>query len=343
MKNKLILLIYTTLMSASLLFAQSEYKILSRIHLEGDGGWDYLTVDEATNRLFVSHGTMVQVVDLSTGMLAGTIPDLKGVHGIAIAGNLNKAFISCGRDSSVVVVNLKTLKFMAKVKVTGANPDAILYDPYSHKVLTYNGGSANATVLDAKTLKVVETIPLDGKPEFSVTDGKGKIYVNNEDKNMVYVINAKTLKVEQKWSITPGEEPTGLAIDKVKHRLFSVTDKQMIILDSETGKVVANVPIGERVDGVVFDPGKKRAYSSNGEGSVTVVEEVNENEFRVVETITTQPGARTIGINTKTHRIYLSTAEFGPTPEPTIENPRPRPTIKPGTFTVLEIGYLEGF
>ena len=343
MKNKLILLVYTTLMSASLLFAQSEYKILNRIHLDGDGGWDYLTVDEATNRLFVSHGTMVQVVDLSTGMLAGTIPDLKGVHGVAIAGNLNKAFISCGRDSSVVVVDLKTLKFMAKVKVTGANPDAILYDPYSHKVLTYNGGSANATVLDAKTLKVVETIPLDGKPEFSVTDGEGKIYVNNEDKNMVYVINAKTLKVEQKWSITPGEEPTGLAIDKVKHRLFSVTDKQMIILDSETGKVVANVPIGERVDGVVFDPGKKRAYSSNGEGSVTVVEEVNENEFRVVETITTQPGARTIGINTKTHRIYLSTAEFGPTPEPTIENPKPRSTIKPGTFTVLEIGYSKGF
>jgi YVTN family beta-propeller protein len=340
MTKNLIFLSFSVLMS-SLAFSQSEYKIISRIPLEGDGGWDYLTVDEATNRLFVSHGTRVQVVDLSSGKLVGTVYDLKRVHGIAIAQDLNKAYISCGEDSSVVVIDLKTLKSIAKVKVSGANPDAILYDQFSQQVFTYNGTSKDATVLDAKTYKVVATIPLDGKPEFSVTDGKGKIYVNNEDLNMVYEINATTLKVDKKWSISPGEEPTGLAFDKKTHRLFSVTDKLMIISDSQTGKVVTTVPIGSRVDGVMFDPEKKRAYSSNGEGSVTVVEEVNENEFKVVETIPTQPGARTIGINTKTHRLYLPTAEFGPAPAPTTENPNPRPSIKPGTFVILEIGFVK--
>jgi DNA-binding beta-propeller fold protein YncE len=340
MTKKLLALSFSVLMS-SLAFSQSEYKIINRIQLEGDGGWDYLTVDEATNRLFVSHGTRVQVVDLNTGKLAGTIPDLKRVHGIAIAQDLNKAYISCGGDSSVVVINLKTLKFIAKVKVSGVNPDAILYDPFSQRVFTYNGTSKDATVLDAKTFKVVATIPLDGKPEFSVTDGKGKIYVNNEDLNMVYEINASTLKVDKKWSIAPGEEPTGLAFDKNTHRLFSVTDKLMVISDSQTGKVIATVPIGERVDGVMFDPEKRRAYTSNGQGSVTVVEEVNENEFKVIETISTQVGARTIGINTKTHRIYLPTAEFGPTPAATTENPNPRPSIKPESFVILEIGYVK--
>jgi YVTN family beta-propeller protein len=322
-------------------YAQTDkpaYKILSKIHLEGNDGWDYLTVDENSNRLFLSHGTQVQVVDLTTGKLAGSVPNLKGVHGIAIAHDLNKAFISCGRDSSIVIVDLTTLKFISKLKVTGANPDAILYDGFSHKVFTFNGRSSNATVIDAKTYKIEATIPLEGKPEFSVTDGKGKIFVNNEDNSTIYVINATTLKVEQKWPIAPGEGPSGLAIDLKNHRLFSVTDKLMVILDSEKGNIVATVPIGDGVDGVMFDPGMKRAYSSNGEGTVSVVEEVNPNSFKVVETIPTQKGARTIGINTKTHRIYLPTAEYGETPAATKENPRPRPSIKPGTFTILEIG-----
>ncbi len=330
------------MVAATFAFGQSsEYKILNKIHLEGDGGWDYLTVDESTHRLFVSHSTQVQVVDLKTGKMVGAVPDLNGVHGIAIAADLNKAFISCGRDSSIVIVDLKTLKFISKVKVTGANPDAILYDAHSHKVFTFNGRSANATVVDAMTHKVVATIPLDGKPEFSATDENGKIFVNNEDKSMVYTINSNTLQVEQKWSIAPGEEPSGLAFDKVNNRVFSVTDKLMVISDTKNGKVVTTVPIGENVDGVVFDPEKKRAYSSNGDGTVTVVQEVTANEFKIVETIASQRGARTIAINTKTHRLYLPTAEFGPAPEPTKENPHPRPTIKPGTFTILEIGYVK--
>jgi len=319
----------------------SEYKIINTFHLVGDGGWDYLSIDESSNRLFVSHGTQVQVVDLSSGKLIGSVPGLSGVHGIAIAAEINKAFISCGRDSSVVIVDLKTLKFIDKIKVTGANPDAILYDSYSHRVFTFNGRSANATVIDAYTHKIVTTIALDGKPEFAVTDGNGKIFVNNEDKSMIYVINSNTLQVEQKWTIEPGKEPSGLAFDKANHRLFSVTDKLMVIVDSENGKIVATVPIGEGVDGVAFDPIKKRAYSSNGEGTVSVVQEGTPNEFNVVETITTQRGARTIGINTKTHRIYLPTGEFGPVPKPTPENPRSRPTAKPGTFTILEVGYIK--
>lgn len=322
-------------------FAQSQYKITNRLHLSGDGGWDYLAMDTESNRLFVSHGTQVLVVDVVTGKEIASIPNMKGVHGIAIANDLNKAFISSGRDTSVVVVDLKTLAFVAKVKVSGLNPDAILYDAFSHKVFTFNGGSANATVLDANTYAVVATIPLDGKPEFSVTDGKGKVYVNNEDNSKIYVINSSTLKVITSWALAPGEEPTGLAFDKVNHRLFSVCDKLMVIVDSESGKIITTLPIGEGCDGVAFDPEKKRAYSSNGEGTVTVVEEVNANEFKVVETITTQRGARTIGINTKTHKIYLPTAEFGKAPEPTKETPNPRPPVKPGTFTLLEIGYAK--
>lgn len=320
---------------------KTEYKILNKIKLEGDGGWDYLAVDESTDRLFVSHSTQVQVIDLKSGKQVGAVANLNGVHGIAVAPNLNKAFISCGRDSSVVIVDLKTLSFIAKVKVTGANPDAILYDPYSNKVFTFNGRSANATVLDASSHKVVATIPLDGKPEFSVTDGMGKVFVNNEDKSMVYEINSNTLKVAKKWSIAPGEEPSGLAFDKINQRLFSVTDKIMVISDAKNGKVVTTVPIGESVDGVAFDPAKKRIYTSNGDGSVTVVQEVTPDEFKVIETIPTQRGARTIAINTKTHRIYLPTAEFGPTPEATKENPNPRPKLIPGTFTILEIGYIK--
>lgn len=326
--------------AAMVTFGQnSEYKILNKIILEGDGGWDYLTVDESTDRLFVSHSTQVQVIDLKSGKQVGVISNLNGVHGIAVAPNLNKAFISCGRDSSVVVVDLKTLSLITKVKVTGANPDAILYDPHSNKVFTFNGRSANATVLDASSYKVVATISLDGKPEFSVTDGMGKVFVNNEDKSMLYEINSNTLQVGMKWSIAPGEEPSGLAYDKANQRLFSVTDKIMVISDAKNGKVVTTVPIGENVDGVAFDPGKKRIYTSNGDGSVTVVQEISPNEFKVVETIPSQRGARTIAINTKTHRIYLPTAEFGATPEATKENPNPRPKILPGTFTILEIGY----
>jgi YVTN family beta-propeller protein len=189
------------ILSSFSLCAQSNYKIVNKIHVEGDGGWDYISVDEVNGRIFASHATVAQAIDIKTGKLAGTIPDTKGIHGIAIANDLNKGFTSNGRDSSVTVFDLKTLAVITKIKVTGQNPDAILYDPFSQKVFTFNGRSSNSTVIDAKENKVIGTIPLDGKPEFSVTDGKGKIYVNIEDKSVINQINATTLKVEQHWSI----------------------------------------------------------------------------------------------------------------------------------------------
>jgi len=313
------------------------YKIVQRIHLEGDGGWDYLTADDATGMLYVSHGKMVNVVDMSTGKSVTTITDVNGVHGIAIAPEFNKGFISNGPDSNVTVFSTKDYSIIEKVKITGKNPDAIIFEPFTKTIITWNGRSSNATVIDAKTDKVIQTIPLAGKPEAAVSDGMGKVFVNIEDKSEVCMINAKTWKVEQTWSIAPGEGPSGLALDNETHRLFSATNKLMVVLDAETGKVITTLPTGSGVDGAGFDPGLKRAYSSCGEGLLTVVQEENKNSFKVLANVPTQAGARTISVSAKTHRIYLQTAEYGPTPEKTTDNPRPRPSMKPGTFTVLVV------
>ena len=313
------------------------YKIVQRIHLEGDGGWDYLTADDATGMLYVSHGKMVNVVDMSTGKSVTTITDVNGVHGIAIAPEFNKGFISNGPDSNVTVFSTKDYSIIEKVKITGKNPDAIIFEPFTKTIITWNGRSSNATVIDAKTDKVIQTIPLAGKPEAAVSDGKGKVFVNIEDKSEVCMINVKTWKVEQTWSIAPGKDPSGLALDNETHRLFSATNKLMVVLDAETGKVITTLPTGSGVDGAGFDPGLKRAYSSCGEGLLTVVQEENKNSFKVLANVPTQAGARTISVSAKTHRIYLQTAEYGPTPEKTTDNPRPRPSMKPGTFTVLVV------
>jgi YVTN family beta-propeller protein len=317
--------------------ATSGYKIVQKIPLQGDGFWDYLNADDATGMLYVSHGKMVNVVDLKTGKEVATITDVNGVHGIAIAPEFKKGFISNGADSSVTVFNTTDFSVIEKVSVKGKNPDAILYEPFSKTIITWNGRSSNATVIDAKTDKVIQNISLAGKPEAAASDGKGKVFVNIEDKSEVCMINVKTWKVEQTWSISPGEGPSGLALDIENHRLFSATDKLMVILDSETGKVITTVVTGGRVDGAGFDPGLKRAYSSCGEGVLTVVQEENPNSFKVLENVPTQAGARTISVSAVTHRIYLPTAEFGPAPEKTADNPRPRPALKPGTFTVLVV------
>lgn len=314
--------------------AQSHYKIVNKFHIEGNGGWDYISVDETNSRIYVSHATVAQAIDIKTGKLIGTIPDTKGIHGIAFAPALNKGFTSNGRDSSVTVFNLKTLAVITKIKVTGKNPDAILFDPFSQKVFTFNGGSSNATVIDAKDNKVVATITLDGKPEFPATDGKGTIFVNIEDKSKISVIDAKTLKVTKSWPIAPGEEPSGLALNNQSHRLFSVcSNKLMVITDAETGKVVTTLPIGDRCDGVAFDPEYRRAYSSNGEGTITVVQEEDANRFKVLETINTQKGARTIAVDKETHHLYLPTAEFGTTVVANNHNS----AVKPDSFVVLDV------
>ncbi len=309
---------------------KSSYKIINRIHLDGDGGWDYLTMDDAAGLLYVSHGTVVQVVDVKTSKVIATIDDTKGVHGIAIASEFGKGYISCGKDSTVVVFDIKTYKTLNRVKVNGSNPDAILYDPFSKNVFAFNGRSKNVTVIDAKSDKVTGSIPVEGKPEFAATDEKGKVYVNIEDKNKLCVINSQTLKVENSWPVAPVDEPSGLAIDNVSHRLFTVSDSHLAVIDAKTGTVIASLTIGNRVDGVAFDTGLKRAYSANGEGTMTVVGEVN-GTYKVIENVTTQKGARTIAVDSKTHHIYLPTAEFREG-----ESDKRRAMV-PGTFMVLEI------
>jgi YVTN family beta-propeller protein len=324
--------------SSTILKSQSSYKISNKIKVEGEGGWDYLISDDVTNRLFISHGMVVNVVNETNGQLIGTIPDTKGVHGIALAKDLNKGFISNGKDTSVTIFDMTTLATITKIKITGKNPDAILYDPFSQKVFVYNGRTSNATVIDAKTNTVAATIELPGKPEFSVTDEKGKVYVNIEDKSKICVINSTTLKVEQTWSLDDGKEPSGLALDNKNHRLFAVCDnKLMLILDAQTGKIITSLPIGENVDGAAFDPEKERAYSSNGDGTLTVVQGTNGGNYKVLENVVTQKSARTITINKETHHVYLSAAEFGDAPAATAENPKPRPSIKPGSFTIIDI------
>lgn len=320
------------------LTAQSSYKMAGKFPVAGDGGWDYISVDESNGRLFISHGSVAQAIDIKTGKLSGTIPDAKGIHGIAVADGLNKGFTSNGRDSSVTVFNLNTLEVIKTIKIEGRNPDAILFDPFSQKIFVFNGGSASATVIDAITETVVKNISLDGKPEFSVTDGKGKIFVNIEDKNCINVINSSTLTVQQRFTIAPGEEPSGLAFDAANHRLFSVcSNNLMVITDSESGKIVTTLPIGSRCDGVAFDPTLKRAYSSNGEGTITVVQEEDADHFTVLETITTQPGARTITVDKNTHHLYLPVAEYESVPSATNR----RPAVKPGSFCVLDIEPLK--
>ena len=309
---------------------KSEYKLAAVIPLTGDGGWDYLSVDEINRNMFVSHSTQVNVVNLKTNKEIAVIPETPGVHGIAVANDLNRAYISCGRDSSVLVVDLTSFKPIKKVKITGANPDCILYDSFSKKVFTFNGRSSNSTVIDANTLAVLATIPLVGKPEFSQTDGKGKIYVNIEDKSCLAVINATTMKVENLWPIAPGEEPSGLQLDNKNHRLFSVcSNKLMVVTDALSGKIIATAPIGEGCDGVAFDPESKRIFTSNGEGTMTVIQQVSPDEYKVVENFSTQRGARTITVDKTTHHLYLSCGEYEPG-----EGRRP---VKPGTFKVLDI------
>lgn len=315
------------------------YKVAKKFELGGEGGWDYLTVDNASRRIFVSRSTRVMVVDADSGKLLAEISDTPGVHGIAVANDLGRGFISAGRANSVTIFDLKTLAVISKVAV-GQNPDSILYEPSSHRIFTFNGRSNDATVLDAAKGEVVGTIPLGGKPEFSVYDDKGTIYVNIEDKSELVSIDPKTMKEAARWSLAPCEEPTGLAIDRKKHRLFSACggNKLMAISDFSAGKMIASVPIGAGSDGAGFDPDSGFAFSSNGqEGTLTIVGEESPGKFVAVQTVETQRSARTMTVDPKTHAIYLPAAKYGPPPAPTAENPRPRPVAEPGSFVLLVV------
>jgi len=311
------------------------YHIAKKTVLGGEGGWDYLYCDSAARRIYLSRSTHVMVVDADSYAIVGDIPNTPGVHGIAIVSDLNKGFISNGRDNSVTIFDLKTLKETGRVAV-GKNPDAIMYDPASKRIFTFNGGSQDTTAIDASMGKVVGTVALGGKPEFAVSDEKGHVYVNIEDKSEVAQLDANKLAVDARWSLAPGEEPSGLAIDRKNHRLFSVcSNKLMVVLNSDNGKVVTTLPTGSGTDAAAFDPDTGFAFSSNGEGTLTVVHEDSPNKFTVAESVPTQRGARTMTLDQKTHRLFSVSAEYGPTPVPTTERPRPRAPMIPGTFTLL--------
>ncbi|CAN5608399.1 hypothetical protein BH10BAC4_BH10BAC4_14070 [soil metagenome] len=315
------------------------FHLVKKTVIGGEGGWDYLSVDHETRRLYVSHSTQVEVLNADTHEKIGVIPGLQGVHGVIAVSKTGRGITTNGRSNTATIFDLKTLKPIIELP-TGKNPDALLYDKFSERVFIFNHSDVTATAIDIAEGKVVGTIDLGGTAlEAGVSDESGTIFVNLEESNEIVAFDATTLVIKNKWKISPCEEPTGLAIDQKSKRLFSVCHSGvMMVIDSEKGNIIAEIPIGKRVDGVVFDPTTKMAFSSNGEGTITVVEEVSPNKFKVFETIKTEPGARTIALDPKTHHVFVSTAQYGETPQATAEIPNPRPKIVPGTFMVLEYG-----
>jgi YVTN family beta-propeller protein len=317
----------------------SGYHLIKKIKLGGEGGWDYIEIDSPTRRLFVSRGTKVVVVNVDSEKVVGEIPNTLGVHGIALAPDLNRGFTSNGRAGTVTIFDLTTLQVIGTVEA-GTNPDAIVYDPASKRVFAMNGRSHNATAIDGATGKVAATIDLGGKPEFAVADGTGHVYVNIEDKSELWQIDSQKLAVSARWTVAPCESPSGLAIDAANRRLFAGCDnKMMAVVDADSGKVIATPAIGEGVDANRFDPGTGFAFASNGQsGTLTVVREESPNKYTVVEDVPTERGARTMALDPKTHEVFLVTAQFGPPPAATAENPHPRPAILPDSFVVLIYG-----
>ena len=316
------------------------FKIERRIVIGGEGGWDLLALDPPRRHLFVTHGTRVEVVDLDSNRVVGTIPDTPGVHGVALAPELRLGFTSNGRDSSVTVFRLDSLSVLARIPIPARNPDMILYDGLSGRVFTMNGGSASATAIDAKSRAVVATVPLGGRPEFAVTDGAGRMFVNLEDSSAVVELDTRSLQILARWPLAPGEGPTGLAFDRPHQLLFSsCSNQKLIVLDAKKGRLVADLPIGKGVDGAAFDEQRALIFTSSGaDSSLNVFHVEKGNRFVPLETAVTERGARTLALDPASGQLYLPTADFGPPPAPTPERPIPRPTVIPGTFRVLVVG-----
>ncbi len=337
MRNRSALLLCGLLVSVAAVVcaAAPGYHVANTYKVGGDGGWDYLTVDPDAHRLYISRGTHVIVIDTESGKSVGDIADTPGVHGIALAPELGRGFVSNGREGTVSIFDIKTLATSSKVKV-GENPDAILYDPATKRVFTFNGRSQDSTAIDAASGKVLATIKLDGKPEFAASDGKGTVFVNIEDKSELTVIDPNKLEVKTKWPLAPCTEPSGLAMDQKNRRLFVGCDnKMMAVVDADSGKVLATPAIGEGVDATAFDPETGLAFASCGEGVLTVVKEDSPTSFNVAENVKTQQGARTMALDPKTHNVFTVTAKFGPPPAATADNPHPRRSIEPNSFVVL--------
>jgi len=329
------------LLALSAAFAQSGYHQLKKITIGGEGGWDYLIADAAAGRVYVSHGAEVDVVDTKTGEVAGKITGLHGVHGIALAPEFDRGFISNGQSGTVTIFDLKKIEKIGDDVPAGKNPDCIIYDPSSKRVFAFNGRSSSATAIDAKDGKVAGTVELEGKPEFAAADGKGRVYVNIEDKSEVFDIDAKNLTVEHKWSLAPCEEPSGMAMDTKSRRIFSGCHNKMVaVMNADTGKVVATPEIGEGVDATAFDPGLKYVYNSCGDGTLSIAHEDSPDKYTIVEQVKTTPRARTMALDTKTHHVFLSIADFEAAPAASDKSggKAARPRIVPGTFGLLEYG-----
>lgn len=291
--------------------SNSRYNITKRISIPGRGSWDYLTVDVEARRLYVSHGTQVEVLDVDTGAIAGQIPKTPGVHGIAVAPELGRGFVSNGQASTVTIFDLKTLKTIGEV-ATGKKPDAIIYDPATSHVFAFNGDSNSATVIEAASGRVVGTVDLGGGPEFAVADGNGYVYNNLEDASLVLKIDSHTLKVEQRWPTAPCQSPSSLAMDRANRRLFiGCRSRVMAVMNADTGKVITTLPIGDHVDASAFDPETRLIFNSNGEGTITVIRQDDPDKYSIVETVKTVPRAKTMALDPKTHQLFLSTAESG--------------------------------
>lgn len=325
-----------TILFVLVAFVADGYHRVQKITIGGEGGWDYLIADGSGGRVYVSHGTEVDVVDTKSGQVVGKITDLKGVHGIALATEFGRGFISNGQAGTVTIFDLNTLSKIGADVPAGKNPDAIIYDPASKRVFAFNGRSSDATAIDAEKGTVVGRVALEGKPEFAAADGVGHVYVNIEDQSKVFDIDARKLTVEHRWSLAPCEEPSGMAIDAAHRRIFSgCHNKMMAVMDADTGKVVATPPIGSGIDATAFDPGTGLVFNSCGDGTLSVIHEDSPDQYTVVENAKTQTGARTMALDAQTHHVYLSIADFEPAPEPA-PGEWPRRKMVAGTFGLLE-------
>jgi YVTN family beta-propeller protein len=326
------------LLAPSAALAQKPYSVLTRWTVGGEGGWDYLTSDPKAHRLYVTHGPRVEVLDSDSGKVVGSITGLKGTHGVALDDSGKYGYVSDGGANVVVVFDRATLATVASIPA-GTNPDGIAFEPVTKTVWAFNGRSSNATVIDTGQQKVVATIPLDGKPEFPVADGKGTVFANIESKNEIVRFDAAARKITATWPLANCESPSGLAIDPAGRRLFAVCDGgKMAVVDANSGKTLANPSIGDGPDAARYDSARKLAFSSNGESGTLTIIDAGKDNYPVLQNLATQRGARTMTLDSATGRIYLATAKFGERPAPTAENPRPRPAIVPGSFTILVVG-----
>lgn len=331
-----ILMLSTVLFTGATTGLQSQsYHVTHTYALGGDGGWDYLSLDTVGHRLFVARQDRVMVLDPASGKVLAEIPGLNRAHGIAFDYADGKGFATSGGDSSVVIFDLKTLQVTGRT-IAAPDADAVLFDPVTKRIFTFNGDSRSSSVIDAPSGKKIGTIDLGGGPEFAVSAGDGKLYVNLEDSSAIDEVDAATMKVLRRWPLAPCQSPSGLAIDRAHHRLFSgCHNKVMAISDAQAGKVITTVPIGEGVDANRFDPGTQLAFASTGDGTITVVHEDGPDTYSVVTNVATKRGARTMEVDLATHVVYTVSADFGPPPAPTPDRPRPRPSIVPGTFALL--------